>query len=620
MRFSSCGPLATVAAVMAAAVLALTSGGDAASNVTRAAPVSAPLGNCGAVSCTIHLPGVFLNYPPPLALEVTQAVQTPDNSVTLVADRTTFARLTITSAVAHTNVSAWLHGARNGSPLPGSPIAALNNPRTLESSANRATLGDTFNFRLPPSWTNGTIDLSAHASNSSTFTFEGGPRAFPFVRSDPLHVTVVPIAYTCTSGGSGTTTPAAPYAYLTDLTYRMFPAPSISTSTHAAIPHSGPCSGGQPDPAAADWQSMLYKVTDAREADGALDSYYYGLVNVYCGGGCISGMGWIGWPVATGFDGLNALHAGASETHAHEAAHNLGRYHAPGCGVTDPDPSYPYYSGGASHIGNTAHPNYGFDILTQAVHPYTGYYDITGYCEPPWISDYTYKGLLSWRQSQSAAGLTVVQDGRAMLISGEISTGKATFRPVYVLDALRAVRLPDPGEYTLELLGAGGQVVGAYPFAPARAIADRFQAGTAFEAVGFHMTLPYSDSIQSIRVRRGDSILSALVAGAQPPSLVSASGTLMAESGAGADAGADAVRVGWSANLAQGETLHYLVRASTDAGATWQTVGVNSTTPWIDLRSEDFGGRRVWVEIIASSGLRSTSLRAGPFTVPAGGP
>jgi hypothetical protein len=126
------------------------------------------------------------------------------------------------------------------------------------------------------------------------------------------------------------------------------------------------------------------------------------------------------------------------------------------------------------------------------------------------------------------------------------------------------------------------------------------------------MTLPYADSIQSIRVRRGDSILGALVAGAQPPSLVSATGTLSADS--------RAVRVRWSARPAEGETLHYLVRASTDAGATWQTIGVNSTASWIDLRSEDFGGQRVWVEILASSGLRSTSLRAGPFAVPAGGP
>jgi hypothetical protein len=371
---------------------------------------------------------------------------------------------------------------------------------------------------------------------------------------------------------------------------------------------------------------MLYKVTDAWEADGAPDSYYYGLINVYCGGGCISGMGWIGWPVATGFDGLNAWHAGASETHAHEVGHNQGRYHAPGCGVTDPDSSYPYCSGDASNIGNAAHPNYGFDIVTQAIYPYGEYYDITGYCEPQWVSDYTYQGLLSWNQSQSAAGRTTAHHGRVLLVSGEmdLATGKVTFHPAYVLDTLRTVRLPEPGEYVLELLDAGGRVIGQYPFAPARAIADRFQAGTAFEAAGFHMTLPYSDNVQSIRVRRGDSILGALVAGAQPPALDGAAGALGADSGAaagaGAGAGAGAVRVRWSAKLAGGETLHYLVRASTDAGATWQTIGVHSTSPWIDLRPEDFGGRRVWVEITASYGLRSTSLRAGPFTVPAGGP
>jgi len=201
-----------------------------------------------------------------------------------------------------------------------------------------------------------------------------------------------------------------------------------------------------------------------------------------------------------------------------------------------------------------------------------------------------------------------------MLVSGEVDlpTGKVTFRPVYVLDELGAVRLPEPGEYTLELLGAGGQVVGSYPFAPAKAIADRLQAGTAFESAGFHMTLPYADSIQSIRVRRGDSILGALVAGAQPPSLVSAAGTLSADS--------RAVRVRWSAKLAEVRRFITWYAPRPMPGATWQTIGVNSTASWIDLRPEDFGGQRVWVQILASSGLRSTSLRAGPFAVPAGGP
>ena len=104
---------------------------------------------CGAVSCTTFLPLVLNGNPLLPQFEVTQGVQQPDNHISLVANRTTFVRYTLTSATPQANVRAWLYGTRNGSPLPGSPIAALNNPRTLKATADRAVLNDTFNFKLP---------------------------------------------------------------------------------------------------------------------------------------------------------------------------------------------------------------------------------------------------------------------------------------------------------------------------------------------------------------------------------------------------------------------------------------------------------------------------------------
>ncbi len=603
--------LAAIVAVAAMTTMAIVLGIAAPARVIRAIPLSAPSAGCSADSYTAFLPFILRNYPLPPQFEVTQGVQQPDNSVPLIAGRTSFVRLTITSTTAHANVSAWLLGARDGIPLPGSPIAALNNPRTLRPTADRGVLGDTFNFQLPLSWLNGTIALSADVTNSSTFTFETGAKAFQFVQSNPLPVTIVPIAYTCSSGGSGTTTPAPPYAYLTDMTYRMYPVPSVLTSTHATLPFAGPCiSSGVPNPTSSDWSRLLSTVTDAWEADGYPDRYYYGLIKIYCGSSCISGMGWIGWPVATGFDGTNASHWGASETHAHEVTHNQGRQHAPGCGATGPDPSFPYVSGGKGYIGNSAHPNYGFDITTQAIYPYTQYYDITGYCNPSWVSDYTYEALLAGSQSQLTFGSATAQGNRVLLVSGQIdpSSGRVIFGPAYVLDMLRTVRLPDPGEYILELLDASGSVINSYPFEPAKAIADPFQGGTASEVTGFHLALPYADGIQSIRLRRGDLILGALVAGAHAPSLSSGAGTFSADSGA--------LRVSWLAKDADGESLHYLVRASVDDGATWETIGVNLSSPSIDLYRDEWSGKRVIIKVSASDGLHTTSSRLGPFTVP----
>ena len=203
-----------------------------------------------------------------------------------------------------------------------------------------------------------------------------------------------------------------------------------------------------------------------------------------------------------------------------------------------------------------------------------------------------------------------MQSERVLLLSGQIdpASGQVTFRPAYVLDTPGGAQLPDPGEYTLELLDANGEVISAYPFAPARATADPLGGETAFEIAGFHLTLPYAEEVASIRVRRGDAILGKLEASTRAPSL---------EAGVSAlDADSRSMRVNWSGHAAEGVSLRYLVRASTDGGATWQTIGVDLSAPSIDLNPNDFGGQSVLVQVLASDGLRTASLRLGPFVVP----
>lgn len=591
-------------AIGAAAVVALNTSGRP--GVARAVAPGAPASDCDTISCTTFLPLVFGAGPPssPPALEITQGIQQPDNSVVLVAGRPTFARLTLTSTVSHAGVKAWLYGSRDGAPFPDSPIPALNNPRTLETTANRASLGDTFNFELPTSWASGDITLEVQASNGSTYDYASGAMDVQFTQADPLHVTIVPIAYTCTSGGSGTTAPIGPYDYVTDFTYRIYPVPSTTLATHASTSHSGPCIDGVPDPDYADWTSMLYTTTSLWQSEGRPNSYYYGLVKIDCSGGCIAGIGWVGGlKAAVGFDGVGSQHAHASETHAHEVGHNHGREHAPGCGADDPDPNFPYVSGGKGTIGNSAHPNFGFDIDSLSIYPYTAYYDMMSYCGPEWISDYTYEALLAAAQADAP---DVPQSERAFLVSGSIdSAGKVTFRPAYVLET--PTDLPDHGDHVLELLDASGHVIAAYSFEPVRADIDRW-GGTSSRHSGFYMAVPYVEGVASIRVRHGSTILGKLESGAHIPALDAKANAR--------DGGLSSPTITWSAVDGDGDTLHYLVRASTDGGATWQVIGVDLTDPAIALDPSDFGGHSVLVEVFASDGLHTTSLRLGPFAVP----
>ncbi|MEZ4675177.1 MAG: hypothetical protein R2932_13145 [Caldilineaceae bacterium] len=104
------------------------------------------------------------------ALEVTQAIQNLANAAPLVAAKTTYVRAygKQLSGPSAPNVEARLIGIKNGSPLPGSPLQAVNGARALTTggSFDRARLDDGWYFLLPPSW------ISAGAV-SLTFEIDG---------------------------------------------------------------------------------------------------------------------------------------------------------------------------------------------------------------------------------------------------------------------------------------------------------------------------------------------------------------------------------------------------------------------------------------------------------------
>jgi hypothetical protein len=140
----------------------------------------------------------------------------------------------------------------------------------------------------------------------------------------------------------------------------------------------------------------------------------------------------MGCKAAVGYNGFGPQHLGASETHAHEVGHNHGRWHAPGCGASQPDPSYPYVSDGKGYIGNTAFQNYGFDIQEQSVYPYDSTYDMMSYCGPEWISDYTYEALWAYDRSQAATISKEAPPEYGLMISGWIdpASNQAMLHPV----------------------------------------------------------------------------------------------------------------------------------------------------------------------------------------------
>lgn len=587
-------------------VLIVTSAPTADAAPRAPAPSAAPAQDCEVVSCTVYLPLIL--KPVPLIVpvfELTQGVQQPNNSVRLIAQRPAVLRWSLTSSTAVANVSGYLVATRNGVTLAGSPLAALNNPRTLNSAVDRAVLNDTFNFQLPADWADGAVSLSAYAVNGSDSIATTSAQTFNFSPSAAMEVKVVPIAYQCTSGGSGTTTPIGPYDYLIDYTFRTYPVPSIALTTHTPVPYSGPCLDGVPTPASADWSDMLDTITSVWQAEGSPNIYYYGLLHLDCGGGCTTGLGWLGQQVAVGFDGFGETHSGASKTHAHEVGHNHDRYHSPGCGTGNPDESFPYLDGsGRAIIGSDAQPNYGLDMNSLAIYTYHyasgGYFDFMTYCAPAWVSDFTYEALWQFDNVTLAARPSKTAGVRSFLISGSIDpkTSQVDFRPTYALNL--PARLPQPGDYMLELLDARSRVMAAYPFTAATATPDtsRMAAAPAAQITGFHLTVPYVDGVSALRVRRGSLVLGSQLAVSAAPAINTAQ--------------IRGDQLIWSGIAG----THYLVRASIDNGRTWEVIGHDLIGHALNLPLARLGGQHVKFEIVASHGLNSNTATIGPVFVP----
>lgn len=89
-------------------------------------------------------------------VEIVQAIQDAGNTVPLVADKPAVARIFMKigegARTPLAGVTGTLRAFRNGAELPGSPLAAFNQPITVNNIFRRAEQDDSLNFKLPDAW------------------------------------------------------------------------------------------------------------------------------------------------------------------------------------------------------------------------------------------------------------------------------------------------------------------------------------------------------------------------------------------------------------------------------------------------------------------------------------
>ncbi|MEP6688602.1 MAG: hypothetical protein ABJC36_09655 [Gemmatimonadales bacterium] len=389
---------------------------------------------------------------------LTQSVQAADGSVPLVQNRDGFIRVFVVADGPNTAApSVRLRVFRNGSltrtldiPAPGRSVPQARNENVLASSWNVKLPRELF---TPDMQVLADVDptnaIAEQNETDNSYPVSGTPET-ETTRSIPgLSVLFVPVRQQ-TSGLTGDVSLANKSRFL-DIPRRMLPISPAQDDVHEVYTTTttDPLVGNDANGA---WGTIVGEIDALRVAEGTTQ-HYYGVVHLDYSAG-IAGVGYIGLPTAMGYDRVDDR----SRVTAHEMGHNFGRQHSPCGGPAGIDPNYPEPDGRTGAFGFDLQDN----LLKFPFQP-----DIMGYCGNPWISPYTYEGVLAFRTAGGSAAAIRADAApqRCLLVWGRIVDGQAVLEPAF--EIVTRPSLPKArGRYSLEAANADGSRLFSLSFDP----------------------------------------------------------------------------------------------------------------------------------------------------------
>jgi hypothetical protein len=409
--------------------ISVVAGGTAAAAVSYTGPAPASL--------NLRIDGLYL----------TQSTQTYTSSIPLVAGRAGYLRVFVVANEANTAkpvVRVTL--SRSGAADRVLTVAAPGNQTPLQ--VQEGTLGSSWNIAIAASLIGSGLSIRAELDpdNDIQESNEGDNR-FPVSGSKALLVQAVPdagIRFVSVQQVSGAVGDVSNPDQLIAQARRLHPLNQVDVDVHSAVfSASAPL---LPGTAGEGWAQLVSDLDGLRLTEGS-NRTYFGIVKLdYGRNDGLVGAAFQEVPTAAGWDDPGD----AGRVVAHELGHTWGRRHSfcggPPAGTVDA--LYPYADG---KIGV-----FGFDVsggnLKAPTVP-----DIMGYCvnPTPWTSDYTYKGVMSFRASNAAAAAVTAIPQPSLLIRGRIVNGRPVLEPVFQI--VTRPSLPrHSGPYTVSATAVDG--------------------------------------------------------------------------------------------------------------------------------------------------------------------
>ena len=133
-------------------------------------------------------------------------------------------------------------------------------------------------------------------------------------------------------------------------------------------------------------------------------------------------------------------------TMAHELGHNFSLLHAP-CRTGSVDPFYPQDDGKTG--------GWGYDVQQGTLVSPEDTYDLMSYCDPDWISDYSFTKALGYRLTDTRG--RAAAPARTLLIWGGVEADGTPFlEPAFVVDVPPNLPQPGGGGHTIVGMAADG--------------------------------------------------------------------------------------------------------------------------------------------------------------------